>query len=82
MSKNIPTDLNNHRLADHKCYDCNFGVCVKFNYKGYEISLAADGQDTAIYSDSGMGAQVAQIPSTNAESVVAAVLWIDDNINN
>ena len=42
------TGLNEPR-ADHRCYSRGFGTCVKWQYKGYELSLAMDGQDTRVF---------------------------------
>ncbi len=68
----------NHHLADHTVHDCTFGTCVKFKHKGYEISLAADGENTLVYSKENNNDIVAQFFSTDAQAVFNAVAWIDD----
>ena len=40
--------LNDHR-ADHQCHSFGHGTCVKWKYKGYEISLCMSGQDTRVF---------------------------------
>ena len=42
------TELNDPR-ADHKCHSRGHGTCIKWEYKGYEISLAVDGHDTRVF---------------------------------
>jgi hypothetical protein len=40
--------MNNHRAA-HTVNDCGMGYNVRLTYRGYIISLAADGEDTQVW---------------------------------
>ena len=66
---------HNDPRAAHKVYVLPTGTNVKFFHKGYEISLAADGQETMVFDAKGV--QLFQVEGTSAKSVCACVDWID-----
>jgi hypothetical protein len=68
--------LNDPR-AEHTCFSHGFGTCVKFIYKGYEVSLAMDGEDTRIFRDT-VGDALAVFQGTGLESIVEAKNFIDE----
>jgi len=51
------------------------GACVKFEYRGYEVSLAADGGDTRVFR--GLEEEVFIIDGTTGTSVKKAFAIID-----
>ena len=48
---------------------------VKFPYRGYEISLAADGQEVIVFDSD--GSPVQEFAGTSVESVRFAANWVD-----
>jgi len=67
--------LNDHR-ADHQCFSHGFGTCVKWIYKGYEVSLAMDGEDTRVFY--GLeGGPLAIFDGTGLEAIMDAKSFID-----
>jgi len=51
------------------------GACVKFEYRGYEVSLASDGEDTRVFRD--LTEEVFTIDGTTGASVKKAFAIID-----
>jgi len=69
-------EKNNDPRAAHRVYVFPTATHVRFEYDGYIISLAADGQETYVFDAN--GEQVAEFPSTSAKSVYSAVSFIKD----
>ena len=67
--------MNDHR-AQHMCFNHGFGTCVKWIYKGYEVSLAMDGEDTRVFLGLDDPA-LAVFEGTGVESIVDAKNFID-----
>lgn len=65
---------NDHRAA-HQVYVFPTATNVKFMHMGYEISLAADGQETMVFDANDK--HVFQVEGTSAKSVWQCVNWIE-----
>ena len=74
MLNTLPRNGNEFRAA-HTVNFCWIGFNVKIPYKGYEISLAADGGDIIVFNSD--GDPLATFVSTTGESVKSAIVYID-----
>lgn len=54
-----------------------FGACVKFQYEGYEISLAMDGSNTHVFRNASDNTPVFETGGTGVESIIKAKECID-----
>ena len=55
----------------------SFGACVKFQYKGYEISLAMDGSNTCVFEDATSNTTLFEAYGTGVESIMEAKDFVD-----
>lgn len=69
------SQFNDHR-AGHEVFVFPTGTCVKFQHKGFEISLAADGRETFVWGDGSVPMYRAE--GTSAKAVHDCVSWIDN----
>lgn len=70
----MATKQNDPR-AGFKVHVFETATNVKFDYKGYVISLAADGQETFVFSEDGH--TVLELDGTGAHQVHEAVEWVN-----
>lgn len=68
-------DKHNDIRAAHRVYVFPTATNVKFMHNGYQISLAADGQDTMVFD--AKDKHVFQVAGTSAKAVWECVNWID-----
>lgn len=67
---------HNDIRANHQVHVFLSATNVKFKYLGYEISLAADGKETIVFSEEGVA--LVEFIDTGARQVADAVAWIED----
>lgn len=68
----------NHHRADHRVTDVfGDGFNVTLSYGGYEVSLACDGENTAVYADKDSSDQLFSAPTTTGEAIKACFAFID-----
>ena len=65
---------HNDCRAGHTVNVFEYGTNVKFQHKGFEVSLASDGQETIVFDH---GDSVFEVSGTNAEQVAKCVSVID-----
>ena len=72
--------MPNDPRAAHRVCDVFTGYCVKFIYKGYEISLAGDGTDARVYRLKSAPAAELFVSSdgTGIEQIVECKEFIDN----
>lgn len=64
-----------HKVMGHKVTDCGMGYNVKIHYRGYTISLAADGADIWVLDSK--DEYVWGCDGTDGESVREAIEFIN-----
>ena len=72
--------FNDHRAA-HRVMAFPFGTNVRIPYRGYEISLAADGGDTIICHGDTIVVDCGHINGTSGESILKAMRVVDALVN-
>lgn len=69
----------NDRRADHQVNDIyGMGYNVRLYYRGYEVSLAADGESSRVYPSKESSDTLFESPTTTGESVLQCFQFIDE----